>query len=79
MVDKTQEDLHLEARIAELEKAVRVLSRQIDSLHLTFDDWTVTVHRHDRLIKILDPLQTIVEHVEQIREFFESWRKGFIK
>lgn len=79
MVDRTQEDINQDARLLRIENDVRNLHRAIDSLHISFDDFTITVHKHDRLIKILDPLQMLVDHVEQIKQFFESWKKGFSK
>lgn len=68
MIDRTQEDINQDLRIAALEQNVKELKRQLDGTGRLLAD-------HEGRIKQLDPLRVLIEHVDNIIVFLKS--RGF--
>lgn len=65
MIDRTQEDINQDVRIASLEQKVREIKTQLDGAGRRLADHELQLHN-------LDPLRGLIEHVEAIKSFFEN-------
>lgn len=72
MVDRTQEDINQDRRIADLEVALGKLTTRVDALS---DVVKVRLNTHEQRLNKLDPLAALLEHVEHITTFFHRGPK----
>lgn len=74
MVDRTQEDINQDQRIARLEQQVLELRRQYNDHAKSLTDDAASLKEHKARLDILDPLRTLLEHVEAIKDFITNIR-----
>ena len=68
MIDRTQEDINQDLRLVKLEQSQRELGSKIEAALQLIASQTTLFGQHEAKLKELNPLITLLEHVEAIKE-----------
>lgn len=65
MIDRTQEDINQDLRIAHVEQDIREIKARLDGAGRKLAD-------HEMRLNEFNPLRDLIKHVEAIKQFFEN-------